>query len=96
MKMIHLYTPEEKSVGLLRYETMPEDTLLVFHNIVPNEAIHARGMKFPFGVAAIGSNAVVLAAQDMEPGDALFMIPIGTRLVVEGPPGWYKKEARNA
>ena len=92
MRILVARTPEEKATGLLRFDSLPPDTIMIFEDMQEGDVFHMRGMKFGIGIAAYDEKGNLLKAANLEPGDDVFVAPERTKWVVEGCPDFWKKE----
>lgn len=93
LKVLRAKTLEERTKGFLGHSELPKDTVMVFEEVRGGDLYHMRGMKFPIGIAAFGSNGEILGSKDMHPGMDTFSVPQGALVVIEGAPGFYNEES---
>jgi len=84
-------TPEERSVGLMNRESLPEDAGMLF--IWPEDTGSGFWMKdtpIPLSVAFIDAGGVIVDIQDMQAQDeTLHQSPAPYRYAVEANQGWF-------
>lgn len=86
-------TPEERAVGLMNRESMPEDSGMLFD--FQEEVQAAFWMKntlLPLSIAFIDKSGVIVHIEDMEPQtEDLHYSPSLYRYAIEAKQGWYEE-----
>ena len=91
-------SPEERSVGLMFRESMPEDQgmLFVFEQ-VGQHSFYMRNTLVPLSIAFIKSDGTIVEIEDMEPQtEDLHSGPEPYRYTIEANQGWYERNGISA
>jgi uncharacterized membrane protein (UPF0127 family) len=91
-------TPEERSVGLMNRESLPEDQGMLF--IFESDGQHNFYMKdtfIPLSIAFVKADGTIVEIEDMQPQTAdLHSGPEPYRYTVEANQGWYDRNGISA
>jgi uncharacterized membrane protein (UPF0127 family) len=86
-------TPEERSVGLMFRESLPEDAGMIFvYTEETTLGFYMKNTTVPLSIAFIGRDGVIIDIQDMQPLDeTLHYAPAPYFYAVEVNQGWYAR-----
>jgi uncharacterized membrane protein (UPF0127 family) len=91
-------TPEERSVGLMHRESLPEDQGMLF--VFENDGQHNFYMEntlIPLSIAFIKADGTIVEIEDMEPQtEELHSGPEPYRYTVEANQGWFERNGISA